>query len=247
MNLLFEALAWILSPEQWQGDGGLQVLILEQLQFTALSLGIAIVLAVPAGWLIGHTGRGRELAVMLSGAARAIPSFGLLILLVLVIGVLHKPEAAIITFVLLAIPSILAGAYAGIEAIDRSVLDAASAVGMSRSQLLWRVEVPLGLPLLLGGIRSGALQIVATVTIAAYVNLGGLGMPIITGLALRRYDMVLGGAILVAILALMLDLCFGACQRLVVPRGARRAARMRRDDPNLRKTGDNLSAFAGGR
>ena len=116
---------------------------------------IAAIIAVPLGWLIGHTGKGRDIAVAISGAARAIPSFGLLILLVLLLGVLRTTEAAIITFVLLAIPSILAGAYAGFEAIDRRVVDAARSMGMTEWQILWRVEVPLGLSLLVAGIRSG--------------------------------------------------------------------------------------------
>lgn len=221
MNLIGDALAWIVARQQWQGSEAIDRLLLQHLAYTGLAVAIAAVIAVPAGWAIGHTGRAREIAVALSGAARAVPSFGLLIFLVLVLGVLHKPEAALVTFVLLAIPSLLAGAYTGFEAIDPAVVDAARAVGMSEWQILWRVEVPLGLPLLAGGLRSAVLQVVATVTIAAYVNLGGLGLPIITGLALRRYDMVLGGSILVAALALLLDALLGVVQRAVVPHGAR--------------------------
>src|SRR5699024_6845859 len=126
------------------------------------------------GLAIGHTGKGRQLAIGLSGAARAVPSFGLLVFLVIVLGVLHKPEAATITFVALALPPILAGTYSGLESVDRDVVDAARAVGMSERQILLRVEIPLALPLIVAGIRSAVLQIVATVTIAAYVGLGGL-------------------------------------------------------------------------
>ncbi|MGX1694640.1 ABC transporter permease [Microbacterium keratanolyticum] len=230
MNLFADALDWLFSPERLQGAYALPVLLGQHLWFTAISVIIAALIAVPLGWLIGHTGRGREFAVALSGAARALPSFGLLILLVLVMGVLRTPEAAVITFVLLAIPSILAGAYTGFEAIDRRVIDAARATGMTEWQILWRVEVPLGMPLLIGGLRAAVLQVVATVTIAAYVNLGGLGWPIIQGIPLRRFDQVLGGAILVALLALILDLLFAAAQRAAVPRGLR-AARSERDGP----------------
>jgi osmoprotectant transport system permease protein len=221
VNLIADALAWIFAPEQWQGPGSLAVLLLQQIVFTVLAVVIAAVVAVPIGWAIGHTGRGREVAVAAAGAARAVPSFGLLVLLVLLFGVLHKPEAAVITFVLLAIPSLLAGAYSGFEAIDRPVIDAARAMGMTSRQVLWRVEVPLGLPLLIGGLRAATLQVVATVTIAAYVNLGGLGLPIISGLRLRDYDMVLGGAILVAALALGIDAVLALVQRAAVPRGLR--------------------------
>jgi osmoprotectant transport system permease protein len=221
MNLIVDAFAWIFSPERLEGPYALQILLAQQLFYTAVSVLLAALIAVPLGWLIGHTGRGREFAVALSGAARAIPSFGLLVLLVLVFGVLHRPEAAIVTFVVLAIPSLLAGAYTGLEAIDRRVIDAARGVGMTEWQILWRVEVPLGLPLLIGGLRAAVLQVVATVTIAAYVNLGGLGWPIIQGIPLRRFDQVLGGAILVAVLALVLDALLAWAQRAAVPRGLR--------------------------
>ena len=227
MNLLADAFEWMMAPAQWRGSGALHVLLGQHLYLSAIAVALAALIAVPAGWAIGHTGRGREIAVGLSGAARAVPSFGLLILLVLVFGVLHKPAAAMVTFVILAIPSVLAGAYSGFESIDRAVIGAARATGMSEWQILFRVEIPLGLPLLVGGLRSATLQVIATVTIAAYVNLGGLGMPIITGLALRRYDMVLGGAILVAALAIAVDLLFGLAQRLAVPEGVRPRRRLR--------------------
>lgn len=221
MNLFAEALAWLFAPERWEGPYALPVLLGQHLYYTAISVLIAAVIALPAGWLIGHTGRGREIAVAISGAARAIPSFGLMVLLVLLLGVLRVPEAVVITFVLLAIPSLLAGAYTGLEAIDRRVIDSARAMGMTQWQVFVKVELPLGLPLLVGGIRSALLQVIATVTIAAYVNLGGLGWPIIQGIPLRRFDQVLGGAILVALLALIVDLVLAAAQRMAEPAGVR--------------------------
>lgn len=225
MSFLLDALAWLVGPGQWTGEAILLGLLGEHLATTVIAVAVAVVIAVPLGWWIGHTGRGREIAVAVTGAARAIPSFGLLVLLVLLLGVTRRPEAALITFVILAIPSLLAGAYSGIEAIDRRVVDAARAVGMTEGQVFWRVEVPLGLPLLLGGLRTAVLQVVATVTIAAYLNLGGLGLPIITGLSLRQYDQVLGGALLVVALALMLDALLALAQRAAVPAGIRLAAR----------------------
>ncbi|GAA2067728.1 ABC transporter permease [Microbacterium hatanonis] len=224
MNLFIDAFAWIFSPDRLSGDLPLQLALFQQLAYTFVSVVIAALIAVPVGWAIGHTGRGREVAVAISGAARAIPSFGLLILLVLLLGVLRKPEAAVITFVILAIPSILAGAYTGLEAIDRRVIDAGRAMGMTEWQILWRIEVPLGLPLLVGGLRAGTLQVVATVAIAAYIGLGGLGQYIISGLQLRQLDVIIGGAILVAVLALVLDALFAIVQHLVVPRGIRAGA-----------------------
>lgn len=230
MNLVLDALAWLFSPERLQGSHPLPGAVLEHLGYTFAAVAIATAVAIPAGWAIGHTGRGREIAVAVSGAARAIPSFGLILLLVLVLGVTRRAEAALIAFVLLAIPPLLAGAYTGLEAIDRRTIDAGRAQGMTEGQILWRIEVPLGLPLLVAGIRSAVLQVVATVTLAAYVNLGGLGYDIIQGLALRRFEQVLGGAIAVAVLALALDGAFALLQRAALPRHLRAEARRERAD-----------------
>lgn len=219
MNVFLEALAWVFSPERLTGSLPLWVAVGQHLAFTFGSVALAALIAVPLGWLIGHTGRGREIAVAVSGAARALPSLGLVLLLVLVIGVVHKTEAAVFAFVLLAIPSILAGAYSGIEAIERSVIDAGTAVGMTPWQVLWKIEVPLGLPLLIGGIRAATLQVVATVTIAAYVGLGGLGFFIIQGIQLRQFDVILGASLVVVVLALALDGVFEIVERVVIPRG----------------------------
>jgi len=236
MNLIGDAFAWIFSGDQSPYDP-LGTALGVQLMYTLIAVVVAGAIAIPLGWFIGHTGKGRETAVAISGAARAIPSFGLLILLTLLLGVLHKPEAAVISFVILAIPSLLAGAYTGLEAIDRRVIDAGRSMGMTEMQIFWRIEVPLGLPLLVGGIRAATLQVLATVTIAAYIGLGGLGQYIIAAIPLRRFDMLIGGAILVAVLALVTDGLFALLQHLVVPRGIRvagsaqpqrRAARRRR-------------------
>lgn len=227
MNLFLDAVAWIFSDGPVRLGLPIPTALAQHLAYTAASVLIAAVIAVPIGWAIGHTGKGRDVAVAIAGAARAIPSFGLLVLLVLVIGVLRKPEAAIICYVLLAIPSILAGAYSGFEAVDRTTVGAARAVGMTEWQVLWRVEVPLGLALLVGGLRAATLQVVATVTIGAYIGLGGLGQYILAGIPLRQFETVLGGALLVTTLALLLDGVFALVQRAAVPRGVRPAGRSR--------------------
>ncbi|WP_065570391.1 ABC transporter permease [Microbacterium oleivorans] len=219
MNVFLDAFAWIFSPDRTTGYLPLWEAVLQHLGFTFGSVAIAALIAIPAGWAIGHTGKGREIAVFLSGAARSLPSLGLVVLLYLVIGVNFKEQAAVVAFVLLAIPSILAGAYAGIEAINRSTVEAGRAVGMTPMQILWKIEVPLGLPLLIGGIRSAVLQVVATVTIAAYVGLGGLGFALIQGIQTRNAAQILGASIVVVILALVLDGAFALFQRIVVPRG----------------------------
>ena len=219
MNLIIEAFLWLTDPARFEGVNSIQARIGEHLFYTFVSVAVAALIAIPLGWYIGHTGKGREIAIAVSGAARALPSFGLILLFVLLMGVLNVAAGTTVAFVILAIPSILAGAYAGLEAVDRRVIDAARAVGMTEWQILWRVEVPLGLPLLISGIRAGALQVVATVTLAAYVGLGGLGYYLIEGLRIRKYDEILGGALLVVVLALLLDGAFALLQHFVVPRG----------------------------
>lgn len=212
MNTFGDTLAWL--AENF-ANGDLWLRIGEQLFYTVISVLIAALIAVPVGYYIGHTGRGREIAVGVAGAARALPSFGLMLLLISLVGIVQRPIAAFAAFVILAIPSILAGAYSGIQAIDRATIDAARAVGMTEWQILWKVEAPLGLRLLVSGLRSGTLQVVATVTLAAYINLGGLGYDILQGIPLRRDDQVLGAAIVVIVLALLIDALFGLTTHVV--------------------------------
>lgn len=241
MNLFLDAFAWLFDPASWQGPSSIAVRIGEHLFYTALAVLIGAAVAIPVGWLIGHTGRGREIAVGIAGAARALPSFGLLFLFVMIAGVLLRGPSTILVLVLLAVPPILAGAYAGLEVIDRRVIDAARAVGMTEWQILWKVEVPLGLPLLLGGLRGGTLQVVATAVLAAFVNLGGLGLPIVEGIALRDYDRMLGAAMLIIALALLLDALFAVLDRVAIPRGVRagRVMDVRTASPRRRAAADS--------
>ena len=174
----------------------------EHLAYSGLAVGIAVLLAVPAGLLIGHAGRG---AWMIAGAnaLRALPSLGLMTLLVLLLGAGLVPPT--IALVLLAIPPLLSHTAAGIATADRAAVDAAYAMGMTGRQVLLQVRIPVALPLMVAGLRSAVLQVVATATIAAFVNLGGVGRFIFDGLAVRDYDRVVLGAVLVAALALLLN------------------------------------------
>jgi len=217
MNFLTETVAWLLDPANWAGDGGIPTRLAQHLIFTVVTLLVSFAIAVPAGFAIGHTGRGRSVAVATSGALRAIPTLGLLTLVALWVGIgLNAPFVAL---TVLAIPPLLAGAYTGFEAIDRKIIDAARAVGMSEAQILIKVELPLGLPLLIGGLRSATLQVVATATLAAYIADFGLGRYLFEGLRTRDYGQMLGGSILVIILAIVLEGVFALAQKLVVPRG----------------------------
>jgi osmoprotectant transport system permease protein len=217
VNFFVEAFAWLADPVHWTGADGIPTRLGQHLWYSALSVVIASVIAIPVGYLIGHTGRGRSIAVSISGGARALPSFGVITLIALSVGI--GLTAPIISFVILAVPSVLAGAYSGFEAVDRKTVDAARAVGMTEWQIMAKVEMPLGLPLLIGGIRSAVLQVVATATLATFVGAGGLGSYIITGLRANDYPKMLAGSILVIALAVVLEVLFSIVQRLVVPAG----------------------------
>ncbi|WP_459257817.1 ABC transporter permease [Paeniglutamicibacter antarcticus] len=196
-------LSYFADGANWSGTGGIFARLGEHLWYSILAVLAAVVIAFPVGVFIGHTGIGRVFLVSASNVLRALPSLGIMTLLVLLMGLgLLPPLAAL---VLIAIPPILAGVYAGVANVDPEVVDAARAIGMKDSRIIAQVELPLALPLILGGLRGAILQVVATATIAAYVNLGGLGRYIFDGLALYDYGKVLVGAVLVTALALVLD------------------------------------------
>lgn len=222
MSLLGDALSWLTDPGNWSGSGGIPARLLEHLTYSGVTLAVALVVAVPLGLWVGHTGRGSGVVVGLAGALRALPTLGLLTLFTLLLGLGLVPP--IIALVLLAIPPILSGTYAGIANVPPSLKDAGAAMGMTGGQVLIRVEVPNALPVILGGIRNSALQVVATVTVVAYINLGGLGRYLIDGLAVRDYERMLGSVVLVAVLALAVDALLALAQRLSTSPGLRLAA-----------------------
>jgi osmoprotectant transport system permease protein len=217
MNFFLASIQWILDPAHYGGQNGIDTRVVEHVIISLEVVLVASVIAVPIGYLVGHTGRGRAVTVALSGGVRALPTLGLMIILALALGI--GLEAPFIAFVVLAIPSVLAGAYSGFEAIDRATIDAARAVGMDEWQVLAKVEIPLGAPLLLGGLRAASLQVIATVTLADYVGAGGLGHFIFLGLKTNDYPQMLAGSVVVILLALLSEAFFSLLQRLVVPAG----------------------------
>jgi len=214
MSVFSETVDWLTDSAHWSGDDSIPLRVVQHLGYTAETVAIAAAIAVPLGLWIGHTGRFRGTAVSVTGAMRALPTLGVLTLVVLYLGIGLTP--AIVSLVLLAIPPLLAGAYAGLESVDRRTVDAARAIGMDEWQILFRVEVPLALSLIVGGFRSATLQVVATATIAAYIGLGGLGRYLIDGLDLSDYPKMLSGSILVIGLALLLDGVFALLQKIAV-------------------------------
>jgi osmoprotectant transport system permease protein len=231
VNFVLDAIAFILDPAHWSGQTGIGARLSQHLFITFVSVLVAAAIAVPLGLLIGHTGRARGAVIGVTGAARALPTFGVMTLFVLIgiqFGAGLSLTPVIVVLVVLAIPPLLAGAYSGIEAVDRQTVDAARAQGMTEWQILSRVELPLALPLLVGGLRAATLQVVATATIAAYVAQGGLGRYLIEGIQTRDYLRAVVGAVLVAALALLLDGLLAALQKLAVPRGVSRGRTQKR-------------------
>jgi osmoprotectant transport system permease protein len=216
-------LGWLTDGGNWRGYDGLLGRIGQHLRYTLVAVLGAAVVAVPLGLAVGHTGRGGTVAVGFANAMRALPTLGVITLLSVQLGIL-KVGPVLLGLGILAVPPILAGAYAGVQSVDRAVVDAAAGIGMTSWQRLWKVEVPLAMPLLLGGLRGAVLQVVATATVAAYVGLGGLGRPLLDGLRVTDYPRVAGAAVVVAVLAVLLDLVLAAAQRQVVPRGLRLAS-----------------------
>jgi osmoprotectant transport system permease protein len=223
-------LNWFADPANWSGPDGVPTRLAEHVFYTVLAVVIAAVIGIPVGLAVGHTHRGGFLIVGMANSLRALPTLGLLVLLVGFIGI--GLGAPLIALVVLAVPPILAGTYAGVQAVDRAIVDAARGMGMSEREVLLRVELPNALPLVMGGVRSATLQVVSTATIAAFVSLGGFGRYIIDGLSVRNYAEMAAGSILVALLAVAADLLLAGVQRSIVSPGLRlpRAGRRRTPD-----------------
>ena len=219
MNYFETTIEYILDAGHWTGAMGLGTLTAQHVGYSLLGVGLSALIGVPLGWWVGHTGKGRGLAVVVSGAVRALPTLGLITLFGLALGI--GLRAPLLALVILALPSVLAGAYTGLEAADRVAVDGARASGMSEAQVLARVEIPLGAPQLVGGLRSAGLQVIATATLAAYTGAGGLGRLMFLGLKTQDYTSMLVASFLVVVLALVSEAVFSLVQRAVAPAGTR--------------------------
>jgi osmoprotectant transport system permease protein len=224
MEFLASVAAWLGDPAHWQGGDAIPTRVLEHLELSGASLAIAAAIALPLGLAVGHSGRGTFLALNLANIGRALPSLAILgLALPLTIQVFHQLDfwPTLVALVALAVPPILTNAAIGIREVDRDAVEVARGVGMSGPQVLARVELPMALPVLLGGIRTAAVQVVATATLGAYVAGGGLGRYIIDGIALQDAERVFVGALLVALLALLTDAVLGWLERRAVSPGLR--------------------------
>ncbi|MER5530156.1 ABC transporter permease [Streptomyces sp. NPDC002677] len=222
MNVLNFIHAFFSDSSHWQGYDGIPTRLWEHVQYSLEALAYAAVIGLPIGLVTGHYGRGGNTLALIATAGRALPSFGLLVLMFIWLGFGLLP--VMIPLVILAVPPILVTTYEAMRSVDPSPVDAARGMGMPEARVLFQVELPVALPLILSGLRSAAIQIVSTATIAAYVSLGGLGRYIIDGLYQKNYEKVVGGATLVAAMALATLGIFWAVQRLTVSPGVRRSS-----------------------
>jgi osmoprotectant transport system permease protein len=227
---LGDALRWLMSPESYAGPSGIAVRMLEHVQISVQPLLLAALVAVPVGMWIGHRRRFEFLVISVGNLGRALPSFG--ILAIFFILTFSWPGdlgywAIFFAMFFLAIPPILTNTYVGIKGVDPDTVEAARGMGMRERDVLLRLELPLAVPLIVAGTRTAAVQVVATATLGAVTSWGGLGRFIVDGFAVRDNVQILGGAILVALLAIATEIAFGRLQRLVAPKVSSEGGRER--------------------
>ncbi|MFD7500028.1 ABC transporter permease [Streptomyces sp. NPDC059850] len=229
MGVIGEAWTWLATGSHWQGADGVWHRLGQHLFLTFVCLAISCAVALPVAVLLGHIGKGGAIAINISNAGRAVPTFAVLVLLLLSPLGTHGQWPTIIALVLFAIPPVLTNAYVGVSEADREVVEAARGMGMTGGQLIRRVELPLAFPLIMTGVRTAAVQVVATATLAALPGGGGLGRIITAGFRITDTPQVVAGAVLVAALALLVEGVFVALGLAL--------------DPMRRKTGRRSAAF----
>ena len=217
MSALGDAVVYLNDPYNWTRPGrGILDLLVQHLAISGAAVGLALVVALPLGIWLGHTGRGGGFTVALSNVGRAVPTLALLtIFAVTPIG--FGPQATTLALALFAVPPILTNTYVGFRQVDRDVTEAARAMGMTGRQVTFRAELPLAMPLLMTGVRTAAVQVVATATLAALVAGGGLGRIINLGVGQQDYGAVIAGAIVVAALAVLTEVVFVLLSWAVTP------------------------------
>jgi osmoprotectant transport system permease protein len=227
MSFLGQVFDWFDNADHWTGSKGIVHRLAEHVQLSAVSLVVAALIALPVGIWLGHIRKGGAVAVNVSNIGRAVPSFALLILMVQLLGLkdptglfsILQSVPTFVALVALAIPPIVTNAYVGLAGVDADVREAARGMGMGGWQVLWKVELPMAVPLVMAGLRTSAVAVVATATLAAYIGWGGLGRYIIDGLAVQDDAEVWAGALIVAVLAIVVELGLALVQRLLVSRG----------------------------
>jgi osmoprotectant transport system permease protein len=225
MSFLAKVVDYLTAGSNWSGPQGFLAQLTSQVELSAAAVACATFLGVALGALLGHSGRGSFIVVNGANAARAVPSFALVTIIAIqpvVIRLQNGPfVATLLAMVALAVPPVLTNAYVGIRDVDPAVRSAALAIGMKPTQLLGRVELPLALPLVMAGVRTAAVEVVATATLGAYVGVTDLGFNIFAGLSTRDYVETFSAAVLVAALALVVDILMAATGYVLSPKALR--------------------------
>lgn len=224
MGLLGDAFVWLNDPLNWQGGKGVPYLTYEHLSISFLAVGFAALFAVPLALVLGHTGRGGALTVAVTNVSRAVPTLALLTVFAAT-SIGFGNRATVVALAVFAVPPLLANTYVGIRGVDRDIVEAARGMGLSGRSVLLRVELPLAVPLIAAGVRTAAVQVVATATLAALVGGGGLGTVINEGFGQQDRPQIIAGGILVAVLALLTEAVLAWVQRRVTPGRVRRRRR----------------------
>jgi osmoprotectant transport system permease protein len=214
---------WFTDPANWTGPNGIPVRTAEQIVMSLAAMALALAVAMPIALTLGPLRRGVALTTNIGNIGRAVPTLALLIILASIPEIGVGNLAAVLALAIFAIPPLLTNTFRGVAGVDEEVLDAARGMGMSGRQLLWRVEVPLAVPLIAAGIRTATVQVVATASLAALVGGGGLGRYVVDGFAVQDTTLILAGAILTAALALASEGVLALLQRAVTPKGLRGA------------------------
>ncbi|MFC8584776.1 ABC transporter permease [Streptomyces sp. NPDC057217] len=227
MGVVTDAWGWLTTGAHWAGDGGIGQRLAEHVYVSGLALLVAAALALPLGLWLGHLGRGGTLAVNVSNVGRAVPVFAVLALFM--VSPLRNAGyvPTVVALVLFAMPPLLTNAYVGVREVDRAAVRAARGMGMTGGQVFLRVELPLARPVVMTGVRSAAVQVVATATVAAMVGQGGLGRIITAGFATYDTGQVVAGAVLVALLALLVEGVLAGADRLLSGPGHARVPKNR--------------------
>jgi osmoprotectant transport system permease protein len=226
MKLVDELARWLSVPAHWTGADGMLPRLLEHLAFSGGTLLLSVLIALPVGLAIGHSGRGALAVISVSNIGRALPTLGILGIVLTITANWWPPLGfffipTILALVALGVPPIVTNTYAGLREVDPDAVEAGRGMGMRELQLLWQVEVPLALPSILAGMRISAVQIVATATLAAVLGAGGLGRLIIDGIAQHDDAQLFMGAVLTGALAVATELTFAWLQRRLVSAGLR--------------------------
>lgn len=224
IDLIASVAAWLADPAHWQGSDGIPIRVAEHLELSAVSVAVALAVAFPIGLVVGHTGRGSFVMLNVANVGRALPSLAILgLALPFTIQLTGQLDfwPTFIALVALALPPILTNTYIGIREVDPDTVEVGRGMGMRGRQVLWRVELPIALPVILGGIRTAAVQVIATATLGAVVAGGGLGRYIIDGIATQEEPRIVAGALLVALLAIATDAGLGWLERRAVSPGLR--------------------------